>query len=258
MTPAGRRASWITVGVLVGLAAVAWALTVRQALDMRPMAIGLGQVGTRMPSELAAPLFMGMWLAMLVAMMFPAISPMVLAHRMVVVQRGEGPLPTVGFVLGYLTVWTAIGLVPMAAFIELRALPAAALGSAWLPVTSGLILVGAGVYQFTPAKGACLKVCRGPLQFILSHDFGAGILGAFRAGVDHGSYCLGCCWALMSVLVVVGLMNLVWMAVLAVVFLAEKNWRHGPFLGKLAGTLIAVLGAVVIVHSALLIALAYG
>jgi predicted metal-binding membrane protein len=90
----------------------------------------------------------------------------------------------------------------------------------------------------------------------MTHDFGSGAPGAFRAGVLHGVYCVGCCWALLSVLLVMGLMNLVWMAALSLVFLAEKNWRRGPLLGKVAGSLVALLGAAVIFHLALLSSLA--
>jgi predicted metal-binding membrane protein len=251
-----RRATLLTVAILVGLAALAWALTVKRALDMSGMTTGLGQVGSRMPNDMAAPLFMAMWLTMMVAMMFPTIAPMVLAHHMVVAQRGEGLLPTMAFVLGYLVVWTAIGLGPMAAFLAFHNLPIEAAGSSWMPIVAGGVLVGAGLYQFTPLKGVCLKACRTPLSFILTHDFGSGAPGAFRAGVVHGAYCLGCCWALMSVLLVMGLMNLVWMAALSLVFLAEKNWRHGPLLSKLAGSLVALLGAAVILYPALLSSLA--
>jgi predicted metal-binding membrane protein len=251
-----RRATLLTVAILLGLAGLAWALTVRRALDMSGMITGLGQVGSRMPNDMAAPLFMAMWLTMMVAMMFPTIAPMVLAHHMVVAQRGDGTLPTIAFVLGYLVVWTAIGLVPLAAFLAFHNLPIEAAGSSWMPIVAGGVLVGAGLYQFTPLKGVCLKACRTPLSFILTHDFGSGAPGAFRAGVVHGAYCLGCCWALMSVLLVMGLMNLVWMAALSLVFLAEKNWRRGPLLSKLAGTLVALLGAAVILHPALLSSLA--
>jgi predicted metal-binding membrane protein len=251
-----RRATLLTVAILLGLAGLAWALTVRRALDMSGMITGLGQVGSRMPNDMAAPLFMAMWLTMMVAMMFPTIAPMVLAHHMVVAQRGEGKLPTIAFVLGYLVVWTAIGLVPLAAFLAFHNLPIEAAGSSWMPIVAGGVLVGAGLYQFTPLKGVCLKACRTPLSFILTHDFGSGAPGAFRAGVVHGAYCLGCCWALMSVLLVMGLMNLVWMAALSLVFLAEKNWRRGPLLSKLAGSLVALLGAAVILHPALLSSLA--
>ena len=250
-----RRITLGLTGLLVLLAAVAWFLTVRQANDMSGMVTGLGQVGSRMPNDMAAPVFMGMWLTMMVAMMFPTIAPMVLAHRMVVRKRGEGGLPTAGFVLGYLAVWTAIGIIPLAAFLAFRNLSAR---PAWLPAVSGAVLVVAGIYQFTRWKRTCLRACRTPLGFILEHDFGGGTRSAFLAGISHGAYCLGCCWALMAVLVVVGLMNLVWMAAIALIFLAEKNWRYGVALTKFAGTAVTALGIAVIVHPEWLAAISGG
>ena len=247
-----RRVTLATVVVLLALAAIAWALTVRQAVGMSTMATGLGQVGTKMAMDLTAPLFLGMWLSMMVAMMFPTIAPMVLAHRAIVRKRGEGWAPTVAFVLGYLTVWTAIGLIPLAALAAVRSLPPLAQSSRGLVAASGAILLLAGGYQFTRWKRKCLKACRTPFGFILDHDFGGGSRSAFLAGISHGAYCLGCCWALMAVLVVVGVMNLVWMVALALVFLAEKNWRHGVLLTRVAGTLVAGLGLAVLVHPELL------
>jgi predicted metal-binding membrane protein len=247
-----RRVTIGTVVTLVGLAAVAWAFTIQQALGMADMVTGLAQVGSRMPNPMTAPVFLLMWLAMMAAMMFPTIAPMVLAHRLVVVHRGEGALPSVAFILGYLVVWTAIGLVPLAVFLAFRDLAGDEPIAAWLPRLSGLVLVGAGLYQFTAWKRACLRACRTPLGFIMTHNFGSGPSGAFGAGLSHGAYCLGCCWALMAVLVVVGLMNLVWMAVLALVFLAEKNWRHGGGLNRLVGTAIALLGCAVLLYPDLL------
>ncbi len=124
--------------------------------------------------------------------------------------------------------------------------------TAWLPRVSGLVLIGAGLYQFTPWKRVCLRACRTPLSFIMTHDFGSGAPGALKAGVSHGAYCLGCCWALMAVLVVVGLMNLAWMAALSAVFLLEKNWKHGVGLTRVAGTVVIVLGIGVVAQPALL------
>jgi predicted metal-binding membrane protein len=122
----------------------------------------------------------------------------------------------------------------------------------WLRGLAGAILLVAGLYQFTPWKAVCLKACRSPFAFLLEHDFGGGTRSAFRAGASHGAYCLGCCWALMSLLVVVGLMNVVWMAGLALVFLAEKNWRYGAALSKVAGVAVGLLGIAVIVDPGLL------
>jgi predicted metal-binding membrane protein len=248
----GRRPTLVTFAVLVGVAAAAWALTVRNALSMGDMAMGLGEVGTRMPIDLTVPLFMAMWLTMMVAMMFPTVGPIVLAHRAVTARRGEGGVPTIAFVLGYLVVWTLIGLVPLGALVAVRDLPPETARSWWLPTISGVVLIVAGLYQFTSLKRICLWACRSPLGFIVGHDFGSGAVGAFRAGLSHGAYCLGCCWALMSVLVVVGLMNLVWMAILALIFLAEKNWRHGVGLSRAAGTAVALLGLAILAHPDLL------
>jgi len=242
-----------TVGALLGLAALAWYYAIQQAEAMSGMVMGLAQIGSGIPGDIAVPVFLGMWLAMMGAMMVPTIVPMVLVHRVVVRRRGEGWPPTAALVLGYLLIWTAIGLVPLTAFFAFHSLPATG-GSSWWPraIASAILLV-AGLYQFTPWKLACLRACRSPIAFVLGHDFGGGTSSAFRAGVSHGAYCLGCCWALMSVLVVVGLMNLVWMAGLALLFLAEKNWRYGAALSKVAGIAVALLGLAVIVHPGLLV-----
>ncbi len=245
----------VTIGTVTGLlllAALAWYLTARQALQMSGMVTGLGQVGTRMPNQVSAPLFMAMWLTMMVAMMFPTIAPMVLAHRMVVRKRGDGYLSTGAFVGGYLSIWTLIGVVPLAAFLAFRSLGVEVGDSLWVRLLSGAVIVTAGVYQFTPWKQTCLKACRTPLNFIMTHNFGAGAVGALRAGMSHGAFCLGCCWALMAVLVVVGLMNLVWMALLTLIFLAEKNWRHGRALNRVVGPALVVLGIAVVLVPELL------
>jgi predicted metal-binding membrane protein len=248
----GRRAAMATVAALFSLAVIAWLLTVRQAMDMRSMVTGVADVGTLMPNNMSAPVFMTMWVTMMVAMMFPTIAPMVLAHRMVVAKRAGGSLASMAFVAGYLVLWTVAGIIPLGLFLAFNNLaPTSTLASS-LPRIAGATLLVAGLYQFTPFKAVCLRACRNPFDFITSHDFGAGPLNDFRAGLSHGAFCLGCCWTLMVVLVVVGLMNLAWMAILAVVFLAEKNWRHGVGLARIAGTAVAVLGIVVIAEPGLL------
>ncbi len=241
----GLRTTLTTSGILLGLAGLAWYLTWRQTTGM-------------MTADLTGPVFMAMWLTMMVAMMFPTIGPMVLAHRHVVLRRSGGNLPTVAFVAGYLSIWFAAGLVPLAGLIAFRAVAPAVLGSLWLPVAAGAALVVAGLYQFTPWKGICLKACRTPLGFVMTHDFGGGSPAAYRAGLSHGLYCLGCCWALMAVLVIVGLMNLAWMAVIAIVFLLEKNWSRGVALSRLSGLAVVALGVAVIAFPRLLFWLASG
>ena len=194
---------------------------------------------------LGAGLFLATWVLMMVAMMFPSVAPMVLTHARIVRSRGEGAVPTASLVLGYLAVWTAAGLVPLA-IIQLLGSSFGSSLSQWLPRIGGAVVVLAGVYQLTPLKNACLRACRSPLSFVLSHDFGGGGPAAARAGASHGLYCLGCCWALMAVLAVLGLMNLAWMAVFAVVFFLEKNWRHGVLLARIAGIACVVLGTAVL------------
>jgi len=229
---------------LVAIGLLGWYLTVRQSHDMSGMMTGLGQVGTHMPNTTASPGFMVMWFVMMAAMMLPAIGPVLLAQRIVVRARGEGPLTSVAFVASYLTVWLLMGLVPLLAFLAFRDLPIEAQYSPWLRNVAGAVLVVAGVYQLTPLKGTCLRVCRSPLSFVQTQN-ATGARGALRAGASYGAYCVGSCWALMMVLLVVGLMNLIWMAAIALIFLAEKNWRYGTLLTRLAGAGLAALGLAV-------------
>jgi predicted metal-binding membrane protein len=251
-----RRVTVAVVLVLLAASLAAWLRTVQTAGSMREMVTGLGQVGERMPNDMTAPAFMVMWVAMMVAMMLPTVGPIVLSHRAVVQRRGEGARPTVAFVAGYLIVWTTAGIVPLAALLGFRDLSMQAASTRWLPVLAGGVLVVAGVYQFTGWKAVCLRACRSPMTFVLTHDWGGGARSALRAGVSHGGFCLGCCWALMSVLVVVGLMNLVWMALLSLVFLGEKNWRYGVGLTRVAGSTLIVLGAAVALWPSILPSLA--
>jgi predicted metal-binding membrane protein len=239
---------------LVGLGLLGWYITVRQARDMAGMVTGLGQVGTHMPNNMAAPAFMVMWFGMMAAMMPPTIGPVLLAQRMVVRARGEGALTSVAFVASYLAVWLLVGLVPLLAFLAFRDLPMDAPPSAWVRIVAGAVLVVAGVYQVTPQKGTCLRACRSPLGFVVRQNArGAG--GALRAGGLYGAYCVGSCWALIVVLVVVGLMNLIWMSAIALIFLAEKNWRHAALFTRVAGAGLAAVGVAVMAVPSLLSAI---
>jgi predicted metal-binding membrane protein len=244
-----RRATLATAGALLALAGAAWWLTVRRSAGMTDMVQGLAQVGGGASFDMTTPVFLAMWVTMMVAMMFPTIAPIVLLHRMVVRRHGGGALPTVTFVGGYLVVWTIAGLVPLGLLLGFRDISA---GSTWVARVCGAVVLVAGAYQFSRWKQACLRACRTPLTFLSTHDFGHGLIGTLRAGMSHGAYCLGCCWALMAVLFTVGLMNLAWMAALAIVFLAEKNWKHGVVLTKLVGAATVALGLAVLVHPEIL------
>jgi predicted metal-binding membrane protein len=236
-----------TVVWLSGLAALAWFLTIRQAGAMDDMASGIGQVRGLAPNDMEPLVFLGMWIGMMVAMMFPTVIPLVLAHRLVLQKRGEGLVPTVAMVAGYIGVWAMIGLLPLGAFLWFRDLSADAIDSWWLPTLAGGVIVVAGTYQFTAWKARCLRVCQTPFTFVISHDFGGGARSALRSGVANGAWCVGCCWALMSVLVVVGLMNIVWMAVLALIFLLEKHAVRPGLLTRVVGTGLIILGLTIIV-----------
>ena len=249
------RTTLLATGALVGLGALAWGWTVASRGDtggmggmggMGEMSTGLAPRGSmEMPFDMGLGVYLGMWTTMMVAMMLPTVAPIVLLHRLVARRRGEGPGTSAALVAGYLAVWVVVGLVPFALLSAVRDVPR---DGGWLVPFGGAVLVLAGVYQLTPLKDACQRACRTPLSFVMTHDFGTGPLRAARLGVLHGAYCVGCCWALMAVLVVVGLTNLAWMAIIALVFLAEKHWRHAVALSRVAGTTLVALGAVVVVR----------
>ena len=246
------RINVAVVVVLVALSALAWRSTIEQSHMMSRMAMGLGQIGVLMPGVMSAAYFLAMWATMMAAMMLPAVAPMALAHLAVARRRGDGVVPTLAFVVSYLAVWAAVGLVALLAYAALARASEDAAQSRWLPAIAGAILIAAGAYQFTSWKSVCLEKCQSPFAFIAAHDFGGGIRSAARAGAAHGAYCVGCCFALFSVLLVVGLMNLLWMAALFVIVLVERNWKHGLMLSRVVGAALIVLGVVVIAKPAIL------
>jgi predicted metal-binding membrane protein len=229
-----RSAAVVIVAALLTCAAVAWTITIQQSSSM-----AMGGV-----AMMGAGLFLVTWVVMMVAMMFPSVAPITLAFAGVTRSRGQGYAPIGAFVLGYLAVWAAAGLVPLGALLVLNQLSIS--GPALVRLTGAVIAV-AGVYQFTPLKNVCLRACRSPLGFVMTHDFGGGATSALRAGTLHGLYCLGCCWALMAVLAVLGLMNLGWMAIIAAVFFVEKNVRFGDLLPVGVGALCIVGGVLLLV-----------
>lgn len=172
-----------------------------------------------------------MWVVMMVGMMAPSAAPVLL----IVGARRGSRRTAVMFGLGYLFVW--VGFSAIAALAQWRLHEMAMLSpamSASSPYLAGAILIVAGAYQLTPWKGACLTHCRSPIEFLMTH-WRDGARGAFEMGRHHGMYCLGCCWALMSVLFVVGVMNLVWVAALTALVLFEKVSPAGTLVARLAG-----------------------
>ena len=193
--------------------------------------------------------FLGIWLTMMVAMMLPSVAPMVLTFARVYAQRtAQGRsenVPTWVFVCGYFAVWTAYGLVAYALFVVARDW-----ASSWLSwdgdgrYLAGGAVAAAGVYQLTRAKDVCLRHCRSPLHF-LAHSWREGRLGALRLGVVHGSYCVGCCVGLFAILFAVGVMSLLWMAVIAGVILIEKVSPFGERASRAFGLAFVVLGMLI-------------
>jgi predicted metal-binding membrane protein len=204
-----------------------------------------------MPGPVAptrAMLFATMWLVMVAAMMLPAVTPVVLLFRTVQrgrVARGNLAIPTSLFVSGYLGVWLAAGVAAFLVYALVETL-AGRLGadSRWLPYVGGAVVALAGLYQFTPPKNVCLQHCRSPFHFLL-HGWGEGRLGAFRTGAGHSLFCLGCCWGIMAVLFVLGLMNLAWMAALSLLITVEKLAPRGVTIARGVGGLFLVLAALI-------------
>jgi predicted metal-binding membrane protein len=185
-----------------------------------------------------------MWIVMMVGMMAPAAMPVLLVVAAAHARRAEHRAPTTVllFALGYITLWLAFSA---CATLGQWALHDAALLSQAMAVESPLVgaavLVAAGAYQLSPAKRACLQHCQTPMSFLMSH-WREGGAGAFRMGLHHGLYCVGCCWALMAVLFVVGVMNLAWVAALTVFILIERIGPHGALVARTGGIVLIALG----------------
>ena len=234
----------VILALLLALAAAAWVLLARQGAGAG-MAMPISSPTTGM----RAPLFLTIWVIMMVAMMFPTAAPMILTFHKVQAskrRRGEAFVATWVFVAAYLLVWTLSGA---AAYAGAFAADAVAVRAALSPATAarigGVILIVAGLYQLTPFKDLCLSKCRTPIGFIMT-SWRDGQAGALRMGLLHGTYCLGCCWLLFVVLFPLGIMNIAAMAVITLVILAEKTlpwWR--PVARVTAAALVAY-GAVVL------------
>jgi predicted metal-binding membrane protein len=191
--------------------------------------------------------FIAVWTAMMAAMMLPAVAPVGSLYLRTIRARSSGAtrfLRTAALLAGYLAVWIAVGLLAyLAALGAERLIEDTPAAGRW--VAAGIVLA-AGVYQLTPLKDACLTHCRSPLGFLLHFGNYRGPWRDVRAGIYHGGYCVGCCWALFAILIAVGVMNLAWMAVLAVVILLEKTWRRGEALRIGFGVALIVYALLII------------
>ena len=241
-----RRDRALVVGCLLLVIALSWAYLLTGAgMPMEEMG---GMLMAMSPAEWTssyAVLVFVMWTVMMAAMMLPSAAPIVLLY-LTVAQRaaGTGNLARgpASFATGYLAVWTGFSF---AATALQYALERTSLLSPMLEATSvalaGGVLIGAGIYQWTPLKQACLRRCRSPLEFIVT-QWRPGARGAFEMGLRHGAYCVGCCWLLMLLLFVGGVMNMVWIAAIAVFVLVEKLVPAGHWVGRGAGLALAGWG----------------
>ncbi|MGH8886492.1 MAG: DUF2182 domain-containing protein [Egibacteraceae bacterium] len=239
------------VGTLLGLAAVAWfAAGQLSSPDMRVgILTGAGRMSSMSSADWSLPmtgLFLLTWVVMMVAMMFPTVVPVAVTFDRWVRRTRISRSSTVLFVGGYLLVWSVTGLVVYGAIVYLE--PLVSSGEAAVRWGAGLLVV-AGVYQLTPLKSVCLRQCRSPLAFVAKHavQLRRGGLAAARVGVAHGLFCLGCCWALMLVLVLLGMMSLSWMAAVAGVIFFEKVLPHGSLVAVAVALILVGLGFVLLV-----------
>lgn len=200
----------------------------------------------------AAGTFVLMWLAMMIAMMLPSSWPMLELYQKVAISSGE-KRPTMATTVagaGYFAVWLAFGaLVFGAGFGASAAAMKSVTFSHAMPLLAGSGLIFVGAYQLSPWKQACLSHCRSPLMF-LGHVFRPGLGGALRVGVAHGLYCTGCCWALMLMQTILGVMSLSVMILVAAVIGAEKLWTRGPLLARMVGAASIGLGGFFLMRAA--------
>jgi predicted metal-binding membrane protein len=269
-----RRDRAVTLAALVALCALAWISILtsaeagmdgwrmttfalfphREAADAMRAMPGMGAMP---PPEwtgwdpAAWALSVAMWWVMMIAMMAPSAAPAILlyahVHRRV---RGQGRVqdglaPTGAFAAGYALIWLAFSVAAAALYwlLERGGIVSAATMGSRSPWLSGGILIGAGLYQLSPLKNVCLSHCRAPASFLARH-WRPGASGALRLGAMHGAYCVGCCWMLMALLFVGGVMNLAWIALLTLLVLIEKLLPGGRWAGRGAGVALIVWGLV--------------
>lgn len=263
-----KRDSRVVVGAIVLLATLAWGYVLLGAgTGMSPFAMTTRsfppfagkQLGMFTHEPWSAEywlVMLVMWWVMMVAMMTPSATPMILLHATITRRSqsggGNGGNPTAAtsaFVAGYLAIWFLFATA--AASLEFGFERLALVSPMWMwsesHALTGTLLVAAGLYQLTPVKTACLDSCRSPMEF-LSHYWRPGAPGAFRIGVVHGAYCLGCCWALMLLLFAGGVMNLLWIAGLSIIVAIEKMAPFGRAAGRAIGTILLAIGAALLIH----------
>jgi predicted metal-binding membrane protein len=246
------------LAALGGVTALAWFymwLLVRQTTGAPGMGGMDGMAICPVPMSWTAAnfaLMLVMWCVMMVGMMLPSAAPVLLTFATVNRRkraRREPFVPTAMFAAGYLAAWAGFSL---AATLAQWGLEQASLMTPMMettsPIVGGILLIAAGLFQLTPLKHACIEKCRSPLDFVLNR-WREGAAGAFAMGLGHGLHCLGCCWLLMVLMFVGGVMNLLWMAALAVVVFIEKLFPAGQWIARVAGAAMLILGIYVMTQA---------
>jgi predicted metal-binding membrane protein len=252
-----KRDRLMILAALTCLTVPAWGYLIYEARSMVHTGVcccaGMAMSGPDTGSWSATtlvPLFL-MWVEMMVAMMIPSAAPMILTFALVQRKRREQERPFVPvgiFLLGYLLIWTGFSLLAALAqwVLHAKALLTSMMVST-SPILGGSLLVAAGIFQWTPLKNTCLTHCRSPLNFLMT-GWHEGKTGALVMGLQHGAYCTGCCWILMTLLFVAGVMNLWWIALIAGFVLVEKIAPRGLFVGKVAGIFLVAWGSWLLLH----------
>ena len=238
-----RRDRLVLATCLLGVIILAWAYILSGAgMDMSMPGMVMAPM-TWSPGT--ALLMFAMWWIMMIAMMAPSTAPTVLLFSIIGRKQATSGGRSVGagiFLAGYLVVWAgfSLGATALQWSLERLGLMSMAMKTS-SHVLGGIILLAAGLYQFTPIKTVCLKHCQNPLLF-LSSQWQSGTAGAFRMGLRHGAYCLGCCWFLMALLFFGGVMNFLWIAGIAIYVALEKLLPKSRWLGRAAGSILALAG----------------
>jgi len=258
------RGAVLTTGLLIALAALAWVGVIHESMRMQDSSLMEQEMGMAMSVASSQNMlvegsaFLLAWGVMMAAMMLPSATPMIALYgtvRWTFSQKGQKAIPTALFALVYLIAWLVFGVPVYAACITVDTTadiyPAIA---DLLPYAVAVILLGAGAYQFSSLKQVCLRVCQSPLAFLSGH-WRNGYVGTIRMALEHAVYCVGCCWALMIVLVAAGAMALHWVLLIAALVFAEKILAHSEWTARIIGVALILLGVLVAMQPDLVILL---
>jgi len=248
--PLKQRDKYLIISSLAALVALAWAYLIVLDLNMRDLPSMAPGIHPWTPTDFV--MMFVMWAVMMFAMMVPSAMRSVLIYaRIVARQESQDPLvtPSMVFVFGYIVIWVLFSV--LATALQWAMEMAALLSPMMVTTSSSLgaaLLVAAGIYQLTPFKDICLKHCQSPVLFMATH-YQKGMRGAFQLGISHGAYCLGCCWLLMGLLFVGGVMNLIWILAISMFVLLEKLLPPQIRSTRITSLIMIAAGSVYLVDS---------